>query len=189
MWGGGHAQRPSARLPAWPIPLGHEPCGMSPPMRRVVGGTLACDLRPHTSLGVRPLSSLMACPLPNWGEHSGPILRSPCLGLHESAGWGVVSSSVRTDAGRGGEVSHTVRRRPNVGNAVPMPVIESSHTRASPSGKAMASQAIIRGFESRCPLHSSHHGSLWDPCFLRGAYERHDSGRVPSCPGGPATGN
>ncbi len=34
-----------------------------------------------------------------------------------------------------------------------MTVVESLCTRASPSGKAMASQAIIRGFESRCPLH------------------------------------
>jgi hypothetical protein len=28
------------------------------------------------------------------------------------------------------------------------------HMRASPSGKATASQAVIRGFESRCPLQS-----------------------------------
>ena len=32
-------------------------------------------------------------------------------------------------------------------------VLESSSMRASPSGKATASQAAIRGFESRCPLH------------------------------------
>lgn len=32
-------------------------------------------------------------------------------------------------------------------------VLESSGMRASPSGKATASQAVIRGFESRCPLH------------------------------------
>lgn len=31
--------------------------------------------------------------------------------------------------------------------------VRGRHTRASPSGKASASQADTRGFESRCPLH------------------------------------
>ena len=39
--------------------------------------------------------------------------------------------------------------------ALPHPVLESGPMRASPSGKASASQADIRGFESRCPLHRS----------------------------------
>ena len=37
--------------------------------------------------------------------------------------------------------------------------------RASPSGKAQASQACIRGFESRRPLHE-----LPDPAFRRGRF-------------------
>ena len=37
-------------------------------------------------------------------------------------------------------------------------VIESEPTRVSPSGKASASQADIRGFESRYPLHSEPEG-------------------------------
>lgn len=40
-------------------------------------------------------------------------------------------------------------------------------TRASPSGKAMASQAIIRGFESRCPLHGCQTGPS-GPVFVYG---------------------
>ena len=40
------------------------------------------------------------------------------------------------------------------------------HMRASPSGKASASQADTRGFESRCPLQKKQkHGIIAVPCF------------------------
>ena len=42
------------------------------------------------------------------------------------------------------------------------------HMRASPSGKASASQADTRGFESRCPLHSNfRHGNVSLPCLFQ----------------------
>ncbi len=43
----------------------------------------------------------------------------------------------------------------------------ASYMRASPSGKASASQADTRGFESRCPLHSNfRHGNVSLPCLF-----------------------
>ena len=49
---------------------------------------------------------------------------------------------------------------------LPPTLIRSAHMRASPSGKAPASQAGIRGFESRCPLHCNDGRQLLKSCRL-----------------------
>ena len=51
-------------------------------------------------------------------------------------------------------------------------VLESVSMRASPSGKAVASQATIRGFESRRPLHKEQSGLRLGPLFYTGKKRR-----------------
>ena len=147
--------------PACPVARGDPPLGTRPPRTTALRG---CGIpRPVALPRLAPVRPFPKTPIsassyafvgrkrlrvtPN--RHPGSNAHKPNENGHL---WGV-RRRFRRHRSRGG-TSAIIPPAARFESS-PIHVIESPQSRASPSGKATASQAVIRGFESRCPLQVS----------------------------------